>query len=92
MWAGDPQEQDKVLAYVAQDVRTTAEVFRTARRRGRVDWISKSGKRNSWRLPGGRILPGSEALRLPEPDTSWMSRPWPRSRFYGWTGRTPERT
>jgi len=26
-----------------------------------------------------------EALALPEPDTSWMSNPWPRSKFTAWT-------
>ena len=26
----------------------------------------------------------SEALELPEPDTSWLPVPWPRSKFSGW--------
>jgi hypothetical protein len=27
-----------------------------------------------------------EALKLPLPDTDWMTDPWPRSQFYEWTG------
>ena len=91
-WAQGRPEQEQVLEYVAQDVRATAAVYRAVLRRGRLDWISRSRKRSSWFLPGGRIPDVSQALRLPEPDTSWMSRPWPRSRFYNWTGWRPEQT
>lgn len=90
LWAQSAQDQAKVLDYVAQDVAAIADVFQTAHRRGRIDWVNKSGGTSSWRLPGGRIPSVSEALLLPEPDTSWMSRPWPRSRFTQWTGRMPE--
>jgi hypothetical protein len=87
MWAQGRSEQEQVLAYVTQDVRSTAAVYRAVLRSRRLDWISRSGRLSSWPLPGGRIPRVLEALELPEPDTSWMSRPpWPRSRFYGWTG------
>lgn len=88
-WAQGRAEQEQVLRYVAQDVRTTADVYLAVLLRGRLDWISRSGRPNSWPLPGRRLPNVSRALRLPQPDTSWMSKPWPRSRFYGWTGWSP---
>ena len=90
-WSQGPSQQALVLDYVAQDVRTTAAVFGAVLRNRRLDWISRSGRLTSWSLPGGRVPSVAAALRLPEPDTSWMSNPWPRSRFYAWTGWTPER-
>ena len=31
-----------------------------------------------------RFLTVRECLELPLPDTSWMTEPWPRSKFTGW--------
>jgi len=83
MWADG--KFDEVLAYVAQDVRSTLEVALAIEQRRGLSWIAKSGKRNS--LPIQRMLTVEEALRLPEPDTSWMTEPMPRSRFTGWMER-----
>jgi len=33
-----------------------------------------------------RMLTMAESLNIPKPDTSWMSNPWTREEFYGWTG------
>lgn len=76
---------DEVLAYVAQDARTTLEVALAIEQRRGLTWIAKSGKRNS--LPIERLLTVVEALQLPEPDTAWMKEPMPRSRFTGWMER-----
>ena len=34
-------------------------------------------------LPDG-WLTVDQAEKLPEPDTSWMADPWPRSKFTDW--------
>jgi hypothetical protein len=39
-------------------------------------------------LPEG-WLSMEAAGRLPEPDTSWMDKPWSRERFTDWMGWTP---
>lgn len=75
---------DKVLDYVRQDVRVTAQIYEAITRTGRLEWTSKKGRRNRWDC-GPVIRTVREALQLPEPDTSWMDAPWPRERFYGWT-------
>lgn len=80
MWAEG--EYDKVLEYVAQDARSTLEIALAIEQRGSLRWISKKGRINSLAVP--RWLTVTEALQLPEPDTSWMSEPMPRSRFVGW--------
>lgn len=80
MWAeGKFQE---VLDYVQQDVRATLQVALEIEKRKGLTWIAKSGRRNS--LPIPKLLTAFEALQLPEPDTSWMTEPIPRSRFTGW--------
>lgn len=90
MWPTVRANQEIVLEYVAQDARVTADTYRAIVKARRLSWISKrSGRANSWRpsISGGsRLLAVRECLALPEPDTSWMSDPWPRSKFAGWTG------
>ncbi|MHC4397134.1 MAG: ribonuclease H-like domain-containing protein [Planctomycetota bacterium] len=81
LWPTDPH---KVLAYCSLDVKNTlalAEAVETAKL---LNWTARSGRPNSWLC--NRWLTVKEALALPEPDTSWMDDPWPRSKFYGWTG------
>lgn len=80
LWADGKHEQ--VLAYVSQDVRTTLEVALAVEQRHGFGWIAKSGRRNS--LDIERWLTVTEALQIPEPDTSWMSKPLPRSHFTEW--------
>ena len=77
-------EYQRVLDYVSGDVRITAEIYRAITRDGTLTWISKKGRRNWWNC-GYEIQTVKQALALPEPDTSWMDTPWPRSKFYGWT-------
>jgi hypothetical protein len=75
--------RQEVMAYVAQDVRTTLDLAKTAGELKFLSWQSKAGIRQQLALPRG-WLTVREALALPKPDTSWMARPWPRSRFTGW--------
>lgn len=80
MWQAG--EYEKVLEYVGQDVITTLNVAQVVEQRGGFTWTAKSGRMNSIRIP--KWLTVAEALKLPEPDTSWMTDPWPRSKFTEW--------
>lgn len=75
-------EYDKVLEYVGQDVITTLHVAQTVALQKGFDWTAKSGRRNNIRI--NQWVTVGDALTLPEPDTSWMSQPWPRSKFVAW--------
>jgi hypothetical protein len=81
LWAEGKREE--VLQYVAQDVRTTAQVATACEATGQFRWIARSGKLRSMALPEG-WLTVDKAEQLPEPDTSWMADPWPRSKFTAW--------
>jgi hypothetical protein len=80
-WAQGRRKE--VLEYVAQDARTTLAVAQTAERSRQLKWISKSGRSQTMALPFG-WLKVQEAMKLPEPDTSWMRRSWSRKRFLEW--------
>lgn len=82
MWADGCHAE--VLAYVAQDARTTVQVARAVEQQGCVRWTSKRGRPCT--LPIDRWLTVAEASALPLPDTSWLTDPWPRSKFTAWIG------
>lgn len=86
LWANG--EYHRVLDYVSWDVKNTLALAQAVEESGRLDWTARSGRPNSWYCD--RWLTVKEAMALPEPGTSWMSDPWPRSKFYGWTGHEPE--
>ncbi|MBZ5523195.1 MAG: 3'-5' exonuclease [Acidobacteriia bacterium] len=73
----------KVLDYVAQDVRATMQVAQACEQRRKFEWITRKGTKGSMPLTSG-WLTVREALRLPEPDTSWMSSPLSRQEFTAW--------
>lgn len=77
------REYHRVLDYVSWDVKNTLALAQAVDKAGYLNWIARSGKPNSWIC--SEWLTVSEAMKLPEPNTSWMSDPWPRSKFYGWT-------
>ena len=81
LWARGRRQT--VLDYVAQDVRITMNLSQECERCGHMSWIARSGSLRSMPLESG-WLTVDEAMRLPEPDTSWMSNPWPRSKFTDW--------
>ncbi len=81
MWKTGQYEE--VLKYVAQDVKVTLALAQTCALNKEVRWISKRGIQNKCLLPAG-WLAAEEALKLPEPDTSWMDNPWERTRFIKW--------
>jgi RNase H-like protein len=75
----------EVLEYVGQDVRTAMQLAQSCEQRKKLEWITRKGTKSSMPLPKG-WLNVKEALKLPEPDTSWMSAPLPRSDFITWLG------
>jgi hypothetical protein len=81
LWAEGRHQE--VLDYVAQDVRTAIEIARVAEKRRRFEWITQKGTKKTMDLPKG-WLTVREALKLPEPDTSWMTRPLKRQNFIDW--------
>lgn len=81
LWATG--ECEKVLEYVGQDVRTTLAVVMAGNNQRVARWLSGKGKIQECRLPSG-WLTVTEALRLPEPDTSWMIDPPTRTASMAW--------
>jgi hypothetical protein len=73
----------KVLEYVAQDVRIPMMIAHAGEQRRKFEWITQKGTRKSMPLAKG-WLTVKEALQLPVPDTSWMSAPIPRRDFTAW--------
>jgi hypothetical protein len=86
MWANG--QYQAVLDYVAQDVRLALNVAAQSEQRRSFQWITQNGKLRKMPLPQG-WLTVRDALRLPEPDTSWMSSPIPRRQFTEWLGGAP---
>ncbi len=80
LWANGCHAE--VLAYVAQDARTTVQLARAVEQQGCVRWTSKRGRPCIVPIP--QWLTVAEAHRLPLPDTAWMSAPWPRAKFTAW--------
>ncbi len=81
LWADGRTKE--VLDYVSQDVRATLDLASACETQRRLRWLTKNGGLRDIKLPRG-WLTVDEARRLPEPDTSWMDDPMPRSRFIDW--------
>jgi hypothetical protein len=96
MWKEGREAQNKILEYVAQDARATAEVYEQLITRPYAYWITSNGRRSRdpWQPIkldsgyGSRLLTVREAAALPEPDTSWMTQPRQRADFIQWAQST----
>lgn len=86
MWQNG--EYHRVLDYVSWDGKNTLALAQAVDNAGYLGWTAQSGRANTWHCD--KWLTVKEAMELPEPNTSWMSDPWPRSKFYEWTGYEPE--
>ena len=84
LWAAG--QFDTVIDYVSQDVRTTLAVALESEKRGSFAWTTRKGTISSMPLPQG-WLTVEAALRLPLPETSWMSDPPSRRDFTAWLQR-----
>ncbi len=85
LWAQG--RHDQVLDYVAEDVRIARDIALECEKKRRFQWTTGRGKCSSMPLPVG-WLTVAEAMRLPLPDTSWMSSPISRRRFTSWLGKS----
>lgn len=74
-----------VLDYVAQDVRIALQVALKCEAQRRFEWKTRRGTNSTMSLPRG-WLSVRDAIRLPEPDISWMDNALPRSNFTQWLG------
>ena len=83
LWA-QGRYQD-VIDYVSQDVRTTLQVAQMCEKQRRFQWTTRKGTTSQLNLNRG-WLTVRDAMRLPEPDTSWMDAPIPRRQFTQWLG------
>jgi hypothetical protein len=81
MWAEGKRQE--VLDYVTRDVQTTLDLATLCERRGCLRWVTRQGASRRMPLPRGWLEVRS-AAELPEPDTSWMSRPLSRRNFTAW--------
>ena len=81
MWADG--QRDVVVDYCSQDVIATYELAKETQARRALNWTSRAGRRQSLRIPTGWVTV-SEALKLPRPDTSWMTEPIPFENFTSW--------
>jgi len=81
MWQAGNYEQ--VLEYVQQDVQSLIDLWFAVDGLRQLKWMSNRGYPQRLSLPSGWVAV-EEALNLPLPDTSWMSNPWPRTKFSGW--------
>jgi hypothetical protein len=81
LWAEGRHQE--VLDYVAQDVRITLEIALKCDQLRKFQWLTRKGTKSSMDLPQG-WLTVRDALRMPEPDTSWMENPIPRHQFTHW--------
>jgi len=73
----------EVLEYVQQDVQSLIDLWFAVDGLRQLKWTSNRGYLQRLSLPSGWVTV-EQALKLPLPDTSWMSDPWPRSKFSGW--------
>lgn len=85
LWAAG--EHQRVLEYVSQDVRALLQLVEACEADGQVRWITRKGTPSEVPLPSGFVTV-QEAYTLPEPDTSWMENPTPRSDFVQWMPRS----
>jgi hypothetical protein len=86
MWKEGLKSQEKVLEYVAQDARATAELYQAILEAGKLTWITKKGYPATWEptMKNGRLLTCRECLELPLPKKRPGWTPWPREKFAGW--------
>lgn len=83
MWAESEESRKKVLEYVDQDARVTVKLAVALQEHKRLEWISKSGRLSRLPFPDG-LLSVQECIKLPKPDTSWMTVPTNRENYYAW--------
>ena len=79
-------EREDVIEYCGQDTVSTLQVALAAETTGSLRWKSQSGRNQSMTMRAG-WLTVRQALKTPQPDTSWMTDPMPRAQFTSWLNR-----
>ena len=79
----EASRQKKLVALIDRDVRITLQVAAKCEKQRRFQWKTQKGKSSLMNLEKG-WLTVRDALRLPEPDTSWMDSSIPRHNFTQW--------
>jgi RNase_H superfamily len=74
---------NEVFEYVSQDVRATLELALACEKKRVFRWVTRKGSVRDMPFASGWMNVES-AMRLPEPDTSWMDNPKPRSKYIDW--------
>lgn len=72
----------KVLDYVAGDCRLTRDVVERIIARREIRWRTKKGTLSS--EPFAKLERVRDVMRVPAPDTSWMSDPKPWESWFAW--------
>ena len=67
-----PLDAGKILRYCLKDAELTTDVVETIRAEGQVRWTTKAGKQTGKSIPKNRWLTVNGAMKLKEPDRSWM--------------------
>ncbi len=81
LWANGKHEE--IFQYVKQDVRTTLSLAKLSETRGRLDWLTHSGKSRCLLIPKGWFTV-KQAKKLPEPARVWYFSQWDRNKFTDW--------
>lgn len=81
LWPTDPL---RVMHYCMMDCKNTLDLALAVEAVGGLSWTARSGRPNSWRCD--EWLTTKACLDIPEPNTDWMTDPWPREKFTGWLG------
>jgi hypothetical protein len=74
-------EFDAVMQYLTYDVIQPLKLAYEIEKTGEIKWLSNTGKPQKLKT---EMLTVKDALKLPVPNTSWMTDPKPRSEFYNW--------
>jgi hypothetical protein len=79
--------RQRVIEYVVGDCRITVLSVQAIAAKRRIRWKTRKGTLSE--LPIARLLPVREAMRLPDPDQSWMDSPIPCTKFTAWLSDAP---
>ncbi len=75
--------RQRVIDYVQEDCRITVLVAEAIEHKRHIRWKTRKGTFSTVSL--AKLLAVRGAVKLPEPDQSWMSEPMSRSQFLRWT-------
>jgi hypothetical protein len=81
MWAAGDYEP--VIQYCMSDAQQLGQIYDMGYRYRKIKWVTNKGDTSCFPLPLG-WLSVAQCLKLAEPDTSWMEKPWDRKEGLEW--------